>query len=100
MKDDLDKQKLILSKEAMQEKEAQFQQKFFELQKTSAEFEKSFADKEATYIKPISQKLQTVIQQIGQGEGFAMIVPREVALYSLPGTDVTDKVIAKYNASK
>lgn len=100
MKEDLDKQKLILSKEAMQEKEGQFQQKFFELQKTSADFEKSFAEKETTFIKPISQKLQAVIAQIGQSEGFAMIVPREVALYSLPGTDVTDKVIAKFNSSK
>jgi outer membrane protein len=98
MKEDLDKQKLILSKEAMQEKESQFQQKFFELQKTSAEFEKQFAEQETNYIKPIGQKLQTVIQRIGQSEGYSMIVPREVALYSLPGTDITDKVIAAFNS--
>jgi outer membrane protein len=100
MKQDLDKQKLILSKEALQEKETQFQQKFFELQKTSADFEKEFAEKEASYIKPISMKLQQVIQRVGQSEGYTMIVPREMALYSLPGTDLTDKVIASYNTSK
>lgn len=100
MKEDLDKQKLILSKDAMQEKEQQFQQKFFELQKTSAEFEKEFADKETNFIKPISDKLQKVVQQFGQTNGYIMIVPREMALYSLPGTDLTDKIIAMYNGSK
>ncbi|MFA5812758.1 MAG: OmpH family outer membrane protein [bacterium] len=100
MKEDLDKQKLILSKEALGEKEQQFQQKFFELQKTSADFEKEFANKESNYIKPISMKLQKVIQQYGQTNGFTMIVPREMALYSLPGTDLTDKIISVYNTSK
>ncbi len=100
MKEDLDKQKLILSKDALAEKEQQFQQKFFELQKTSADFEKEFADKESNFIKPISQKLQAVIQQYGQSNGFTMIVPREMALYSLPGTDLTDKIIATYNSGK
>ncbi len=100
MKDDLDKQRLILSKEALTEKEAQFQQKFFELQKTSMEFEQSFAEKEANFIKPISEKLQRVIAKIGQQEGYALIVPSAMALYSLPGTDLTDKVISAYNKSK
>lgn len=100
MKEDLDKQRLILSADAMREKEAQFQQKFMELQKTSMDFEKSFGEAEANAIKPISEKLQRVIQQIGAGEGYTMIVPREMALYSPAGTDLTDKVIAAYNKGK
>ncbi len=100
MKEDLDKQKMILSKEALAQKEQAFQQKFFELQKTSAEFEKQFAEAEATAIRPIGEKLQRVIQQVGSSQGFALIVPREMALYSLPGTDLTEKVIAAYNTSK
>ncbi|MFH1830783.1 MAG: OmpH family outer membrane protein [Pseudomonadota bacterium] len=100
MKEDLDKQRLILSKEALAKKEADFQQKFFELQKTTMEFEQSFAEKEANFIRPISEKLQGVIQKIGQAEGYSLIVPRAMALYSLPGTDLTDKVIAAYNTTK
>ncbi len=100
MKEDLDKQSMILSKEALAEKQAKFQQKFIELQKTSVEFEKEFADKEMNFINPISEKLQTVIQKIGSSEGYTMIVPRAMALYSLPGSDITDKVIATYNKSK
>ena len=100
MKEDLDKQKLILSKDALQAKEAQFQQKFFEMQKMTVDFEKEFSEKEASFIKPIGDKLAKVIQQIGQEEGYTMIVPSAMALYSLPGTDITTKVIAKYDGSK
>ncbi len=98
MKEDLDKQRLILSKEALAEKEAKFQQKFIELQKTSMDFEKEFAEKEMSFIKPIGEKLQSVIQKMGSDEGYTMIVP--VAVYAGPGIDLTDKVIATYNKSK
>lgn len=100
MKEDLDKQKLILSADAMREKEGQFQQKFLELQKTSMDFEKQFADAEGAAIKPISEKIQRVIQQIGQQEGYALILPKEMALYSPAGSDLTDKVIADCNKGK
>lgn len=100
MKDDFDKQRLILSADALKDKEAQLQQKFMELQKTSMEFEKQFADSEATAIKPISEKIQRVIQQIGSSEGYIIIIPKEMALYSPAGTDLTDKVITAFNKGK
>ncbi|MFH0799786.1 MAG: OmpH family outer membrane protein [Pseudomonadota bacterium] len=100
MKEDLDKQRLILSADAMKEKEGQFQQKFMELQKTSNEFAQTFADAEASAIKPISEKMQKVIQQIGASEGYTMIVPREMALYSPAGADLTERVITAYNSGK
>ena len=92
--------RLILSAQALKDKEMQFQQKFMELQKKTVEFERDFAEKEASYIKPISDKMQQIISKIGKTEGYAMIVPKEMALYSLPGTDLTDKVIAGFNKSK
>lgn len=100
MKEDLDKQRLILSQEALREKEAKFQQKFLELQKTTVQFEKEFAEKEASFIKPISEKLKRVIENLGAKEGYTMILPKEVALYSPAGTDLTDRVIAAYNKAK
>jgi outer membrane protein len=97
MKEDLDKQRLILSADAMREKETQFQQKFAELQRTSMDFEREFSEKESTFIKPISDKMQVVIQELGKSEGYTIIIPKEMALYSLPGSDLTDKVITTFN---
>jgi len=100
MKEEIDKQRLILSKEAMQEKEAKFQQKFFELQKTAADFEREFAQKEAEAMKPIVMKIQTAIQKIGSDGGYTMIVPSDVALYTQQGSDLTKDVIAAVNKAK
>jgi outer membrane protein len=100
MKEDLDKQSLILSKDALAEKQAKFQQKFVDLQRTTMEFEKEFAEAEANFIRPISEKLQRVIQKIGSDEGYTVIMPRAMALYALPGSDITTKVITSYNKSK
>lgn len=100
MKEDLDKQRPVLSADVLKQKEGTLQQKFMELQKMSMDFEKEFADKENNYIKPISDKLQKIVQDIGAKEGYMMIVPREMALYSLPGTDLTEKVVSAYNSSK
>lgn len=100
MKEDLDKQRLILSADALREKEGQFQQKLMELQKTSMDYEQQFSQAESQAIKPISDKIQLVIQRIGQSEGYLMIVPREIALYSPVGTDITEKVLAEYNKGK
>ena len=100
MKVDLDKQRLILSQEALREKEMRFQQKFLELQRTTVQFEKEFAEKEVNFIKPISQKLKRVIEELGAKEGYTMILPKEVALYSPAGTDLTDRVIAAYNKAR
>jgi outer membrane protein len=100
IKEDIDKQRLILSAEALREKEMQLQQKFLELQKMTIEFERDFAEKETSYIRPISEKLQIVISDIGKEEGYAIIVPKEMALYSLPGADLTQKVVAAYNKKK
>lgn len=100
MKEDLDSQRLILSAEALRAKETKLQEKLIELQKMSVEFEQDFAKKEADYIKPISDKLKRVINDIGVRNGYTMIVPREMALYSPPGTDLTDEVITAYNKFK
>lgn len=97
LSEELEKQKLILSADALREKQQLLQQKLMEMQKTTMEFEKQFAEAETSAIKPISEKLQRIIQRIGSSEGYMIIVPREMALYSPAGSDLTDRVIAEFN---
>ncbi len=100
MKEELDKKRLILSAEALKDKEMEFQKKYMELQRKSVEFEKEFVNKETQLVKPIQEKLIKIVNTIAKDNGYAMVVPKEVALYSLPGTDITDNVIKKYNKTK
>jgi len=98
--EELEKQKLILSADALREKQQAFQQKYLEFQKTAMEYEKQISEANDAAIKPIADKLMRVVQQIGQSDGYTMIVPREMALYSPAGSDITDRVIKAYNSGK
>ena len=100
MKDDLDKQRLILSRDALQEKEAAFQQKFFDMQKMTVDFEREFAEKEKSLILPITKKLASVITSVAQDNGYTMVVPKAMALYGLQQDDLTDAVIKKFDKTK
>lgn len=97
LKADIDKQRLILSAEALGKKEMEFQQKFMELQKMGADFEQAFAEKEAALTKPIGDKLKKIIAELGSSDSYAAILPKEVMLYGLAGNDLTDEVIRRYN---
>lgn len=97
---EFEKQKPILSPDALQKKQNELQQKYVELQKMGAEFEKDFAQKENTLTKPITDKLRNIIANVGAKEGYGAILPKEMMLYAPQGTDLTDKVIASYNAGK
>ena len=99
-KENLDKQRPILSAEASREKEMKLQQAFMELQKMGAESEKTFAEKEGSYIKPIGEKLKKIILKLGQERGYAVILPKEMILYAPEGNDLTNEVIRIYNTTK
>lgn len=98
LKEELDKQRLILSEEARRDKEGKLQQGLVELQRMSAEFERDFSSKETELTKPIGDKLKQVIAELGKTGGYNVILPKEMILYSPEGTDLTDEVIKRYNS--
>lgn len=98
--EELEKQKPILSPDALQKKQMELQQKYVELQRMGAEFEKQFADQENSLTKPITEKMRNIISQLGAKDGYSAILPKDMMLYAPQGTDLTDKVISAYNAGK
>ena len=97
LKAELDKQRLILSADALNKKEAELQGKFMELQKMNADFEQEFSQKEAELTKPIADKLKKIVADLGASGGYAAVLPKEVMLYGLAGNELTDEVIRRYN---
>ena len=99
LKDNLQKQATALSKEALQQKEKEYRDKFVELQKTLGQFQKEMATKEGEITKNIIVKLKQVTSEIGKNENFTMIFERsqDTLVYAPAAEDVTSKVIAKFN---
>lgn len=100
MKDNLEKQKLVLSQDAMKQKATEYQDKFIELQKRLAEFRGELQQKEAQYTGEIVTSMRQIVQEIGAQEKFTLIFEKatDVVLYSPTATDLTPKVITAFNS--
>ena len=102
MTEDFKKQSLVLSEEAKRKKEMEIQDK---MMKFRAEFEKSQVDiqnRERSLTEPILTKLRTIIDEIGNKEGYTVILEKNEnnVLFSNKGLDLTDQVIKTYNSKK
>jgi outer membrane protein len=100
MKDGLEKQKLVLSQEAMKQKETEYRDKFIELQKKLAEFRAALQQKEAEYTGNIVTALHQLVQEVGAKDKYTLIFERaqDVVLYAPTATDLTPQIIALYNS--
>lgn len=102
LKEGIEKQRDVLSREVYAKKVEELQKALAELQTTYMEFQRELASKEADLTKPILERLQRIVRLIGQKDGYAMVLERtEAGVVYVPSTyDLTDLVIQRYNAGE
>jgi len=100
MKTDLDKQRLILSQEALKEKEDEYRKKFMELQQKLGSYKDELQVKEAKMTSEILIVIHDMIYNIGKTDGYSTILEssQDVLLYAPESADLTDRIIKEYNA--
>ena len=100
MKDALEKQQSVLTKEAMQKKVEEYYRAVNELQQTYMQHQKELAGKEAQFTKDILIKMEKILAQIGKSEGYTMIYDRSsgAVVWAPSHLDLTDKLIQTYNS--
>lgn len=100
MKEELDRQATTLSDEAMRQRVDELDRKERELERlvadTNEELQKLQREKEIVIIK----ELDDIISGIGKKEGYIVILPSDVILYSEDDADLTDRVIKEYDRLK
>jgi outer membrane protein len=99
MRADLDKQRLILSADALKEKEEEYRKKFIELQQKLASYKDELGMKEAKLTGDILVVIHKIVADIGAKENYSLILEKsqDVVLYSPTDADLTDRVIKAYN---
>ena len=102
LKDDLEKQALLLSEEARGAKQRDFDQRLKEFQRATKDAQEEVQQKDADYTRAILEELSKVIQDFGTREGYSMILEKteSAVLYADPKVDVTDSLIKAYDASR
>jgi outer membrane protein len=99
MQAELEKQKSVLSQDAMMAKQKTFSDKYLELQKSMAGYRDELVSKEAKMTGQILTNLKTVVAEIGQKEGFMLIVEtsQDAVLFAKANEDLTNRVVTLYN---
>jgi len=102
LKEGIEKQRDVLSREVYAKKVEELQKALAELQTTYMEFQRELQAKEADLTKPILERLQRIVKLIGQKDGYALVLERtEAGVVYIPSTyDLTDLVIQRYNAGE
>lgn len=99
MKETLEKQQNVLSKEALQKKAEEYYTALQELQKMYYELQQDLAQKEAKATQGILVKMQAILKEMGQAGGYTMIYDASggAVVWAPAHLDLTDKLIAEYN---
>ena len=99
LKEDIEKQKNVVSREALEKRMSEYQAEFVKLQQTYMEDQQFLAQKEAELTKGILVNLQGVVRQIGTADGYTAILDQGAVVWSRGDLDLTDRVIQEYNQS-
>jgi len=99
LKETIEKQQNILSKDALQKKAEEYYAAVTELQKMYYEFQQDLGQKEAEATQGILVKMQAIIKAMGQTGGYTMIYDASggAVVWAPSHLDLTDKLIAEYN---
>ncbi|MEW6326335.1 MAG: OmpH family outer membrane protein [Thermodesulfobacteriota bacterium] len=96
---DLEKKTAVISAEARDEKEREYQKQYREFKQLyeDAQYEMQQAERKAT--EPLIKSLQTILEKFGKEQGYTLILDpvRSGVVYAADDIDVTDKILDLFN---
>ncbi|MFQ5597347.1 MAG: OmpH family outer membrane protein [Nitrospiria bacterium] len=103
MEEELTRQSALLSPEAKQVKQEEFQRKLVGYQKKARELNKEVQEKKIESLKAFNRKMEAVIKTIAEKEGYTFVLDKGgeggTVLYSSDSHDMTTQVIEALDAS-
>ncbi len=99
LKDELQKQSMMLSQEAKLDKETQYKRKVRDFQDMGQNYQRKLQQAEQSLSQPIIDKLIDVVQEYGKKNGFTAIFDKQASglVYHQDSVDLTDAIIAELN---
>jgi outer membrane protein len=100
MKDEYDKQSLILSDAARKQKEQEFMNAQMQYQQTAQQAEAEMQQLYVQLMESLISKMRAIAGEIGKEKGYDLILETGagVVVYWVPTLDITQDLITRYNA--
>lgn len=99
LREELQKQSMMLSQEAKLDKETQYKRKVRDFQDMGQNYQRKLQQAEQNLSKPIIEKLLTVVQDYGKKNGYTAIFDKQASglVYQQDSVDLTNAIIAELN---
>jgi outer membrane protein len=99
MKEELEKQRLVLTETAMREKEAEYEKQFRDYKRLVEDSNAEIQRMDQELSRKMIPEILKVVDTIGKRDGYTMILDTGMAgiAYHSPARDITKKVIDEYN---
>ena len=101
LKDDLDKQKILLGKEKLKEREEALKGKIDELRQITQEAEKEMQGRQGDMTREILKTIETRLDKYVADEKYDLVLEKSAGvIHSNPSMDITGKVLELVNKEK
>ncbi len=97
LSDQLSKEAMVLSKEKRDEKQRELEIKKYDFQTLQKKYQSEFRELEAKYIDKLKKQIFEIAKDIGQKEGYQLIIEQSAVLYYPDAIDITSKMVDAYN---
>jgi outer membrane protein len=99
IKEEIEKQKVMLGKEKLKEKEDAFQAKINELRQMTQEGEQEMQARQAEFTREVLKSVEAKIEVVVKAEKFDLVLERTTGVvYHNPSMDISARVLALVNA--
>jgi outer membrane protein len=100
MREDIERQSKVLSREALARRMDFWQKEMIALQSVFVDYNKELTKKQGELTQPIIQRMVAIIGKLARQNGHDLVLDKQAAPYARPDLDLTDKVVAMYNAGE
>jgi outer membrane protein len=98
LRTELEKQAVVMSDDARKERQMELERKQIELQGLFVQMQKELSERERETTRGIFDKMHTIVREIADQEGVALVLTAEALVYATPSLDFTNELVRKYNA--
>jgi len=99
LKDELDKKGPLMQPDQLQTLNQEYTRKLRDFQDDYKNTRDSLQEKDNEITGAIVRDLATIVRQLGQRNGYTMVMEKGNLLWAIPSIDITDDVIRNYDAT-
>ena len=99
LKDEIDKKGPLMQPDQLQTLSQQYTRKLRDFQDDYKNTRETLQQKDNEITGAIVRDLATIVRQIGQKNGYTMVMEKGNLLWAIPSVDITDDVIRNYDAT-